>query len=362
MNRLIVHCDLDCFYASVEIRDNSEYKGKPVIIGADPKEGKGRGVVSTCSYEARKFGLHSGMPISQAFKKCPHGIYLRPNFEKYSITSKKVMHILKSYSPLFQQVGIDEAYMDVTELCCNYDEVRLLAENLKQEVYKKIGITISIGCAPTKSLAKIASDFNKPNGITVITPENFKGFLKDLDIIKIPGIGKKSRIYFIKKGIKTIGDIINSSSEKMIELFGKHGEWVWQVANGFDHREVKEFHEERKSISKERTFYEDTEDYNLILAKLEELNQRINKKIVKHNIYYRTITLKIRFEGFFTYTRSKTLPYHIQDEKKVIKVILELYKEFSENEKKVRLVGIKLSNLEKNFKMKQTSLIKFAST
>ena len=361
MSRLILHCDLDCFYASVEIRDNPEYKGKPVIIGADPKEGRGRGVVSTCSYEARRYGIHSGMPISQAYKRCQHGLYLRPNFEKYSNTSKKVMHILKSLSPLFQQVGIDEAYLDVTELYCNYNDVKKFAENLKQEIYKKIGITISIGCAPTKSLAKIASDFNKPDGITVITPENFKIFLKDLDIIKIPGIGKKSRIYFFKHGIKTIGDIINSPLEKMIALFGKHGKWVWEVANGFDHREVKEFHEDRKSISKERTFYEDTKDYNLILAKLEEINQRINKKIVKHNIFYRTITLKIRFEGFLTYTRSKTLPYHIQDKNKVIKVILELYKEFSENGKKIRLVGIKLSNLEKNFKMRQTSLVKFAS-
>ncbi|TFG14739.1 MAG: DNA polymerase IV [Promethearchaeota archaeon] len=362
MSRLILHCDLDCFYASVEIRDNPKYKGKPVIIGADPREGKGRGVVSTCSYEARKFGLHSGMPISQAYRRCPHGIYLRPNFEKYSITSKKVMSIIKKYSPLFQQVGIDEAYLDLSEICSNFMDLRSYVENLQQEIYKNIGITISIGCAPTKSLAKIASDFNKPNGITLIAPDNFKEFLKDLDIIKIPGIGKKSRIFFNKKGIKTIGDIITTPLEHMMELFGKHGKWVWEVANGLDNREVKEFHEDRKSISKERTFYEDTDDYNSILSKLEEINHKIHKKIKKHNIYYRTITLKIRFEGFITYTRSKTLPYPIQNKKKVMGVILELFKEFSQNGKKIRLVGIKVSNLEKNFKMKQTNLSNFART
>ena len=311
MSRLILHCDLDCFYASVEIRDNPEYKGKPVIIGADPREGKGRGVVSTCSYEARKFGLHSGMPISQAYRRCPHGIYLRPNFERYSNTSKKVMSIIKKYSPLFQQVGIDEAYLDLSELCSNFMDLKSYAENLQQEIYEKIGITISIGCAPTKSLAKIASDFNKPNGITLIAPDNFKEFLKDLDIIKIPGIGKKSKIFFNKKGIKTIGDIITTPLDQMMEVFGKHGKWVWEVANGLDNREVKEFHEDRKSISKERTFYEDTDNYNSILSKLEEINHKINKKIKKHNISYRTITLKIRFEGFITYTRSKTLPYPI---------------------------------------------------
>ncbi|MBA7532165.1 DNA polymerase IV [subsurface metagenome] len=361
MNRLILHCDLDSFFASVEIRDNPEYKGKPVIIGADPKEGKGRGVVSTCSYEARVFGLHSGMPISQAFKRCPHGIYLRPNFEKYHEASKAVMGIIKRYSSLFQQVGIDEAYLDLTEICSNHREVRKIIESLKNEIYEKIGITISVGCANTKSLAKIASDYNKPNGITILKPETFKEFLKDMDITRIPGIGKKTKVYYYKKGIRKIGDILNTPLNKMVRLFGKSGKWVWKVVNGLDMREVREFEGERKSISKERTFYEDTNDYKFILSKLEDINERINKKIIKHNIYYRTITLKIRLEGFLTYTRSKTLPHPIQDKAKVMKVILELYQEFLNSGKKIRLVGIKLSNLEKNISSKQSDLMKYAA-
>jgi len=359
MSRFILHCDLDCFFAAVEARDNPKYIGKPLVIGADPKNGKGRGVVSTCNYEARKFGLHSAMPISQAFKRCPHGIYLHPNFEKYQKASKEVMEIVTSYSDMFQQVSIDEAYLDVSDKCINYKEVRRLAEKLKNEVQKKVGITISIGCAPTKSIAKIASDHNKPNGITVVKPENIKEFLSPMDITKIPGIGKKSKIYYNKKGIKTIGDIINLTLPKMVQLFGKNGEWVYNIANGFDTREVKEFHGDRKSISKERTFYENTDDYNLILSNLEEINNRIHKNVIKNKIHYKTVTLKIRLEGYITYTRSKSFTRHVQDKNQVLKVIIALLKQFSTTNKKVRLVGIRLSNLEKVSNVSQTTLIKF---
>ena len=359
MSRLILHCDLDCFFAAVEERDKPEYIGKPIIIGADPKGGKGRGVVSTCNYEARKFGLHSAMPISKAFKRCPHGIYLHPNFEKYQKASKEVMEIVNSYSDKFQQVSIDEAYLDVSDKCINFKEVRDLAEKLKEEVHKKVGITISIGCAPTKSVAKIASDFNKPNGVTVVKPECIKDFLGPMEITKIPGIGKKSKIYYNKKGIKTIGDIINLKLPKMIQLFGKNGEWVWNVANGLDNREVKEFHGDKKSISKERTFYEDTDDLNLILSKLEEINNKIHKNVIKNKIYYKTVTLKIRLEGFITYTRSKSFMHHVQDKSQVLKVINELLDQFSTVNKKVRLVGIKLSNLEKAPSVAQTTLLSY---
>ena len=359
MNRFILHCDLDCFFAAVEERDNPEYIGKPIIIGADPKEGKGRGVVSTCNYEARKFGLHSAMPISLAYKRCPHGIYLHPNFENYQTASKKVMEIVNSYSDKFQQVSIDEAYLDVSEKCNNFEEVNALAEKLKYDIQTKVGITISIGCATTKSIAKIASDYNKPNGITIVEPIQTKAFLNNLDITRIPGIGKKSKVYYNKKGIKTIGDILNLTLPKMVQLFGKNGEWVWNVVNGFDTREVEEFQGDRKSISKERTFYEDTDDFQLIISKLEEINNRIHKNLIKSKIYYKTVSLKIRFEGFITYTRSKSFTHHIQDKNQVLKVIIELLNQFSSMEKKVRLIGIRLSNLEKAPSVTQTTLLSY---
>lgn len=361
MSRIIFHCDLDCFFAAVEQRDNPKYRGKPVIIGADPKEGKGRGVISTCSYKARKFGLHSAMPISQAYRRCPHGIYLRPNINKYFKASKEVMEILRSYSNKFQQVGLDEAYIDASNMCLDFNEAKKIAKNIKQEVFDKVGITISIGVAPTKSLAKIASDYKKPNGITIVTQKDIRSFLENMDITRIPGIGKKSKIYYQKKGIERIGDIINTPLPKMMELFGKNGIWVWNIANGIDKREVREYNEDRKSISQERTFYTDTNDFQLILSRLEEINNKIHNIIEKKNIFFRTITLKIRFEGFLTYTRAKSLPYPIQDKKKVLEVILKIYKEFSNVNKKVRLVGIKLSNLEKNLNSRQTNLAKFAN-
>ena len=359
MSRYILHCDLDCFFAAVEIRDNPEYKGKPVVIGADPKKGEGRGVVSTCSYEARIFGLHSGMPISQAYKRCPHGIYLKPNGEKYWKVSKDVMIIIKSFSDIFQQVGSDEAYLELTDICTSWQEVEKVAKKIQREIYQNIGITISIGCAPTKSLAKIASDFKKPNGITIFTMENYINLIKNLDITRISGIGKKSKKHFYKKGIKTIGDIQNTSLPQMMKLFGKNGKWIWQIVNGLDNRKVKEFHEGRKSISAERTFYTDTNDFQEILSRLEEINKRIHITINKHNITYKTITLKVRFEGFQTFTRSKSYTYHIQNEKCVLNTILELFKEFSIDKKKIRLVGIKLSNFEKNQKVRQTDLMRY---
>lgn len=361
MTRIILHCDLDCFFAAVEVRDNPEYRGKPVIIGADPKEGKGRGVVSTCSYEARKFGLYSGMPISQAYKLCPQGVYLRPNYNKYQASSNSVHAILRGYSPNhYQKVGLDEAYLDITNNCSNFQEARALADEIREQIWKKVGITISIGCANTKSLAKIASDYNKPNGTTVVVKEKMEEFLAPLDITRIPGIGRKTKKYFNSKGIKTIGDLIKTPLHKMIKLFGKHGRWVWNITHGIDNREVKEFHEARKSISKERTFYEDTDDFQIVLEKLEEINNKIHHTLEKNDIYYRTITLKIRFEDFLTYTRAKTIPLLIRDNTKALNIVLDLYKEFKDNNKKVRLIGIRFSNLEQNSKIKQMRLVNFA--
>jgi len=362
MTSFILHCDLDCFYASVEVRDNPDYKGLPVIVGSDPKGGTGRGVVSTCNYEARIFGLHSGMPISLAYRNCPHGIYLRPSRDKYNVASKQVMKIISSYSEIFQKVGLDEAYLDVSSVCRDWKDVKILAEKIQKDVFQKIGITISIGCATTKSLAKIASDFNKPHGITIFTQFNFKDMIKDLDITRVPGIGKKSKVHYHNNGIKQIKDILNLSLPRMRDLFGKHGFWAWKVVNGLDKRRVREKTSGRKSMSQERTFNEDTGDSVIIMEKFREINEKLHKSFIKHNLTCKTITLKIRFEGFITYTRSNTLLYPIQDKLKVLEEILKLYEEFKDKKEKVRLLGIKLSNLEKTRNSIQTSIINFAHT
>jgi DNA polymerase IV (DinB-like DNA polymerase) len=358
---IILHADLDCFFASVEMRDNPKLRKKPVIIGANPKEGKGRGVVSTCSYEARRFGLHSAMPISKAYRLCPHGIYLRPNFRKYKTASKKVMEILETYADKFQKIGIDEAYLDVSEKCESYRDIEILAKKIKEKIKSKVGITLSIGASNSKSIAKIASDENKPNGLCIVPPDAIKTFLSPKNITRIPGIGKKTKIYFYKKGIKKIGDLIELTLPKLIQLFGKHGKWIWKVINGQDTRKVKDFHEGRKSISKERTFYKDTDDFNLILSKVEEINEKIHRKLIDEQISYKTIILKIRFENFETYTRSRTIDYPICNKEKALKIYLDLFQEFSKLKKKVRLIGIRFSNFERTSKIKQETLLKYIS-
>jgi len=360
MDQIILHVDLDCFYAAVEARDKPKYKNKPLIVGADPKEGKGRGVVSTCSYEARKFGIHSALPISKAYRLCPDAIFVRPNFNKYKEASERVMEIIQSYALIFQRGGIDEAYLDVSENCSNIEQAKNIAEQIQQEIHDKVGVTCSIGCAPTKSIAKIASDYKKPNGITVVEPENISQFLENMDITKIPGIGKKTKKYYNEKGINKIGDILNTPLPKMIDLFGKYGKWVWEVAHGLDKRPVNEYHN-RKSISNERTFHQDIANLDNVLSTLESLNERIHKKLHQDSISYRTITLKIRFEGFETFTRSRSIPYPIQDEQQAMGIVCDLFKEFSNKKRKVRLVGIKFSNLYKNETTTQTTILNYVS-
>ncbi len=360
MTRYIIHADLDCFFASVEIRDNPNLRGKPVIIGADPKRGNGRGVVSTCSYEAREFGLHSAMPISKAYKLCPHGIYLRPNGKKYSKASEEVMKILESFAGKFQKVSIDEAYLDVSDRCESLRDVRSFAKKIKNQIEKKVGITCSIGISNSKSIAKIASDENKPNGICIVPPQQIKAFLSPMPITRIPGIGKKTKKIYYKQGIRKVGDLINIPLYEMLDLFGNHSKKIWRIINGLDKRKVNELHKKRKSVSKERTFSEDTRDYNLILSTLEQLNEKIHEKLIQKKITYRTVTLKIRFENFQTYTRSKSINYPICDQNKTLDIVLNLYKEFSESNKKIRLIGIRLSTFERTSKLRQTNLMMYA--
>jgi DNA polymerase IV (archaeal DinB-like DNA polymerase) len=349
---IIFHVDLDAFFAAIEIRDNIELKGKAVIIGADPKKGKGRGVVTTCSYEARKYGLHSAMPISTAYKLCPHGIYLRGNYEKYQKVSEKIMDVLQSYETDFQQASIDEAYLDFSKKCGNFKEAYSIAQQIQHSIFLGVGITCSIGCSTTKSIAKIASDFNKPNGITIVEPDSIREFLSPMKITKIPGIGKKSKLFFNKEQIFTIQDLYNAGLSNLVYLFGDHGVWIWNVINGLDQRPVHE-HYNRKSIGKERTFMTDESRGEIIISKIKELNSRIHKILDKQKYRYNTVTLKIRMTGFVTFTRSKTMKTAFRDEQLAFKKLEELYNEFSQEKRKIRLVGVRFSNLERDSSLAQ---------
>ncbi|MDD2702507.1 MAG: DNA polymerase IV [Candidatus Omnitrophica bacterium] len=265
--RYIVHVDMDAFFASVEQRDNPAYRGKPVIVGADPKGGHGRGVVSTCSYEARKFGVHSAMPISAAYRKCPGAVFLPVDMEKYRCVSLRIFEVFRSFASRVEEVSIDEAFLDISDtyqLCGSPVDV---CRAIKERVRKETGLTASVGLAPTKMAAKIASGFGKPDGLVEVTGEKLLDFLHPLDAGKLWGVGEKTRALLNSLGIKTIGDMAKRSREELSRLLGKNGEWLWEMARGIDTGEV-ENERDAKSIGNETTFEKDTRDRKEILAEL----------------------------------------------------------------------------------------------
>jgi DNA polymerase IV (archaeal DinB-like DNA polymerase) len=340
--RIIFHVDIDSFYPSVEIRENPGIKGKPVIVGQDPKGGKGRGVVVSCSYEARKFGIHSGQPISRAYKICPDAVYLRPNFQLYGKVSRSIMNLLRAYADKFEQVSIDEAFLDVSDKVTNYDSARLLSLNIKQEVETKEGLTCSIGVAPNKSSAKIASEFQKPDGLTVVPPENLKDFLSPLPASAITGIGRKTEEYLQTIGVKTIGDLQKVSGKDLVKRFGKTGVWLWGVANGLERIEVRE--KSMRSLSAEYTFEKDVSDKKEVLAKLEELSEKLHRRILSSDVKFRVVGIKVRFTHFQTFSRENALPVVTDSKEAMIREARSLFREFEKNPRKIRLIGLSVSD------------------
>jgi len=231
LSRVIFHLDLDAFYASVEQRENPALKGKPLIIGADPREGKGRGVVVACSYEARKLGVRSGQPISRAYRLCPAGVYIRPNLAFYGQVSYDVMERVREFADKFEQVSIDEAFLDVSQICIRFGGPVELAKRIKSELRASEELTCSVGIAPNKSVAKIASDFQKPDGLTYVDPDHVKEFLAPLPVSKISGIGKKTEERLNELGLKTIGELAAYPPRELYNRFGKVGVWLWAIAN-----------------------------------------------------------------------------------------------------------------------------------
>lgn len=354
--RVILHVDLDAFFAAVEEREHPEYKGKPLIVGADPKEGKGRGVVSTASYEARKSGIKSGMPISRAWKLCPKGIYLRPNFKLYEEVSSRIMKILREHTDKFEQVGIDEAFLDISNKVKNFEEARALAILIKEKIFEAEGLTCSVGIAPNKLIAKIASGYEKPDGLTIVGPEKIKEFLSPLPIRELIGVGKKTEAKLKKLGIKTIGDLAKYDVSKLIKEFGSFGFEFHRAAQGIDESEVIE-EWVIKSIGREITFEKDTLDPEIISNALDDLAEEVHKELVANKFYFKTVTVKIRYENFETHTHSKTLSFITNRLEDLAENIYELTNPFLKSEKKIRLVGVRVSNLLAGEKIKSLKKI-----
>ncbi|MCS7109391.1 MAG: DNA polymerase IV [Candidatus Micrarchaeota archaeon] len=311
-----------------------------MVVGADPKGGKGRGVVSTASYAARKFGVKSGMPISIAYKKCPNCIFLPVDFEYYLEVSNKVLNVLRKYSKRIEVASIDEAYLDLS-YAENYEKAIEITKEIKKEI-KNIGLSCSIGIAPNKLIAKIASDYQKPDGLTVVRPNEVVDFIKPLNVKAIPGIGPKTSEFLKERKIETIEQLQKLGKEELKEWFGKFGEEIYDFARGVDDSElITEY--SPKSFSREHTFEVDTKNIELMYEIISIFAEELENECKKENKKFKTVTLKIRFEDFETHTKSKTIQY--SDSKEEIKKIgIQLLNEFYPFEKRVRLIGLKVSN------------------
>jgi DNA polymerase IV (archaeal DinB-like DNA polymerase) len=336
-HQIIAHVDMDCFFAAVEERNNLKLKGKPVIIGASPRQK--RGVVSTANYVARKYGIHSAMPISQAYKLCPHGIFIQSDYHKYKSTSQKIMQILSLFATRMEPLGIDEAFIDITSFAKETGDLKKAALKIKDTIYCSTGLTCSVGLASSRYVAKIASDYDKPNGITIVHDQ--KSFLEQMSVNKICGIGKATKEVLNKIGISTIGDLAKHDRFSLLDKFGEHIIHYQEIARGNDKTSLSEEEYQIKSVSKEITFQED-----IFLDDCYEYIDQIMKYIMEGlgKLSYKTVSIKVRFSDFSTITRSISLDFLKFDEMSVISAASSLLSQVNDT-RKIRLFGIKVSNL-----------------
>ena len=343
-HRIIFHVDMDYFFAAVETRERPEIKNKPVVVGAEPKQGKGRGVVSTSNYEARKYGITSGTPISKAWQLCPDAVFLPVSYSLYRKVSGKIMKILEKHSDKFERWGLDEAFLDVSSRVKSFEEAEKLAKQIKNEVNHQQNLTCSVGVGPNKLVAKIASDFVKPDGLTVVRPEDVQSFLKPLGVRKLLWVGKKTEIRLKNLGIKTIGDLASFNPNILVEKFGSSGTQLYLMSHGLDESEVQE-RWEQKSMSRETTFETDVSDFEVVLDTVTVLSEELCQELVSSDFLFKTITIKIRYENFETHTHGKTLPFFSDQLRDIQKSAIELVKDYLFLDRKIRLIGIRLSNL-----------------
>jgi DNA polymerase-4 len=349
INRKIIHVDMDAFYASVEQLDNPELRGKPLAVGGSEH----RGVVSAASYEARKFGVRSALSGTLAKKYCPELIFVRPRFDRYKEISNKIRNIFHDYTDLVEPLSLDEAYLDVTVNKKGNPSASLIAQEIRKRIYDELGLTASAGISINKFVAKVASDYNKPNGQKTIGPEEVIPFLEQLPIRKFYGVGKVTTEKMYQLGIFTGLDLKNKSLEFLEKHFGKSGTFYYHVVRGIHNGQVRSNHI-AKSVAAEHTFNENLTSEIFMLEKLERIAAELERRLKKHNISGKTVTLKIKYSDFSQQTRSKTLPYFISDKALMLETAKELL--FQERMKEsVRLLGISLNNL--NTEVKKTVVV-----
>lgn len=337
--RKIIHVDMDAYYASVAQMDNPELRGKAIAVGGDGI----RGVISAASYEARRFGVKSAISGRLAIKLCPHLIFVKTDFARYTEISQQIRKIFYDYTDLVEPLSLDEAYLDVTENKLGLPSATLLAQKIRTRIFDEVGLTASAGISINKFIAKVASDYNKPNGQKTVNPEDVLQFLEDLDIRKFYGVGKVTAEKMYQKGIFTGKDLKGKSIEYLDDHFGKSGRYYYHVVRGVHNSKVKP-NRIRKSLAAERTFSENLSSEVFMSEKLEHIAEEVSKRLNKNKVTGKTITLKIKYSDFTLQTRSKTLPYFVSEKAIILETAKDLlYKDTLNNS--VRLLGISLSNL-----------------
>jgi DNA polymerase IV len=345
-HRAIMHLDMDAFFAAIEQTIHPALKGKPVIVGGMPDS---RGVVSTCSYEARNYGIHSAMPMKQACKLCPDGVYINTSGDKYSYMSLQVLEIMGNYSPAVEPASIDEAYADLTGIYQRYGGLENVARAIKSEIKEKLGLTASIGIGPNRFVAKMASSSNKPDGLVIIKPDEVTQFLWVRPVEHLWGVGPKSAETLKKIGINTIGDLAKTSEVKLKAMFGIGGIGLHRMAHGQGGDEVRESHLESdtKSMGHEHTFDKDTNDQCKVLGLLLYLSDRVSRRLRQSGYMGRTVTLKLRKSNFTRLTRAMTLNVYIDTEKEIYQASRKLLLDYRFLDSPIRLIGVGVSHLKK---------------
>lgn len=338
--RKIVHVDMDAFYASVEVLDDPSLKGRPIIVGGRPGS---RSVVCTASYEARRFGVRSAMSTTYAAKLCPGAIFLPPRFERYSEISKAVRAIFARYTDLIEPLSLDEAYLDVTDHPTLY--ATKIAHEIRRSVFIELGLTCSAGVGPNKLIAKIASDMNKPNGLTVVQPHQVRDFLRDMPLRKIHGVGPATDKRLAAAGFVKCSDLWSVAPEQIELILGSWGRWIWRAARGIDHRQVVT-HWERLSYGREDTLEADEVDVGRLERKIENLAAKVSRSLLKADKRGRTITLKVKYANFESITRAKSIDNETNDGFIISEICKNLLKQKTDaGRRPIRLVGVSVSKL-----------------
>lgn len=335
---------MDAFFAAVEQRDHPRYRGRPVIVGAEPKGGRGRGVVAACSYEARPFGIHSAMPIGRAYRLCPRAVFLPVRMERYQEVSERLFGIFARYTDLVEALSIDEAFLDVTGSTRLFGAAEAIARRIKADIRQEEGLVASVGVGGSKFVAKVASDLGKPDGFVAVPPGQEKAFLAPLPVSRLWGVGAKTERLLRSLGLITIGAVASWPEGALAARFGEAGRHLWALANGIDDRPVTP-EEAAKSIGAETTFAEDTADPRLLRTTLLALAERVGRRLRREGVRGSTVTLKVRFEPFETHTRARTLGASTALADEIFPVAAALLAAARVPGRRIRLLGIAVSRL-----------------